>query len=148
MRFDPPPKSSVSTGLLPMINVVFLLLIFFLIAGEMQQADPLEITPPDTARAEEAKTGLALYLDPEGQLAFRDLTVPFAERATVLARLATEHDAQCQADAPCAAQLLLHADRGAPARLIAQILPELGAIGFAQVNLVTAGRGTSEAAQP
>ncbi|WP_066702334.1 ExbD/TolR family protein [Celeribacter ethanolicus] len=146
MKFASPPKSRVSVGLLPMINVVFLLLIFFLIAGEMQQPEPIDVNLPDVAHAQEAEGDLSLYLGPDGRLAFRDLDVAFEDRQSLMAAL-SESLTDCGGDT-CAPVLLLHADRDAPARLIAELLPELGAAGFEQVNLVAMGRGTAERGQP
>ena len=44
----PPPKRPRSTedNILPLINVVFLLLIFFMLAGVLTQSPPFSLTPP------------------------------------------------------------------------------------------------------
>jgi biopolymer transport protein ExbD len=44
-RFD------AEAGILPLINVVFLLLIFFMLAGQLTQAAPFSVTPPVSEQA-------------------------------------------------------------------------------------------------
>ena len=48
MRFhrNQPRKASDDDRILPLINVVFLLLIFFMLAGQLAATDPLVIEPP------------------------------------------------------------------------------------------------------
>ena len=47
MRFEPPVRrKSDEEMILPLINVVFLLLIFFMLAGRFVAADALQIEPP------------------------------------------------------------------------------------------------------
>lgn len=35
-------------SVIPLINVVFLMLIFFMVAGQIQKSDPIKITPPNS----------------------------------------------------------------------------------------------------
>ena len=46
MRFDAPPARSGGAGLLPMINVVFLLLVFLLVAARLEVPDADAPEPP------------------------------------------------------------------------------------------------------
>ena len=57
-------------GILPLINVVFLLLIFFIIVGSFSQVDPFTIEPivSDATEALE-ETPLVIHMGAEGQLA-------------------------------------------------------------------------------
>ncbi|EKE73496.1 ExbD/TolR family protein [Celeribacter baekdonensis] len=147
MNLSAPPRKRVTTGLLPMINVVFLLLIFFLIAGEMQRPEPFDITPPEIAEAQEAEGVFSLFLDPEGQLAYRDLITSFETRQAILSAIDTERRAGCDGDL-CDTVLLIHADKNTPAHFVAQLLPHLGALGFEQINLVTSGLAPSKGERP
>ena len=67
-------SSSVTDGensILPMINVVFLLLIFFMIAGALERADLFPIQPPQSEAARDAdQEGGILLLSRDGRLAF------------------------------------------------------------------------------
>ena len=49
MFFQPPPPKNDEQRVLPLINVVFLLLIFFMLAGKLMASDPFEILPPQSA---------------------------------------------------------------------------------------------------
>ncbi len=35
-------------SVIPLINVVFLMLIFFMVAGQIQKSDPIQVTPPNS----------------------------------------------------------------------------------------------------
>ncbi|KAB6717560.1 MULTISPECIES: biopolymer transporter ExbD [Roseobacteraceae] len=147
MNLSAPPRKRVTTGLLPMINVVFLLLIFFLIAGEMQPPEPFDITPPEIAEAQEAEGVFSLFLDPSGQMAYRDLITSFETRQAILSAIDTERRAGCDGDL-CDTVLLIHADKNTPAHFVAQLLPHLSALGFEQINLVTSGLAPSKGERP
>jgi biopolymer transport protein ExbD len=44
-------KADTEAGILPLINVVFLLLIFFMLAGQLTAAGPFPVMPPESAAA-------------------------------------------------------------------------------------------------
>lgn len=140
MEFTEPPAPPRTANLLPMINVVFLLLIFFLIAAQLTPPEPFAVTPPEATPQDEAAGDFSLYLGPAGELGFEAETSAEATAdAPVLAALEAARAAYC-ATQDCEAQpprLLLRADAGAPVARIAGLLPQLGSAGFAQVDLVT-----------
>ena len=49
MRIDMPPRRPRGESIIPMINVVFLLLIFFLLTAQIAPSTPFPLTPPDSA---------------------------------------------------------------------------------------------------
>ncbi|MCC5954892.1 MAG: biopolymer transporter ExbD [Natronohydrobacter sp.] len=116
-----PPRESV----VPMINVVFLLLIFFLISAQIAPPDPVEITPPVAdSEAPLPEAARVAWLDREGIVHFDGLSGDAA-----FARLT---------DAPGA--VTLRADAALSAAEFAQILRTLGEAGLRDVTLVaTAG---------
>ena len=63
-------------NLLPLVNVVFLLLIFFMVAGAFNSADPFSIEPTiaETESTADTKT-LTIIMSAEGQLAVGDQLV-------------------------------------------------------------------------
>lgn len=144
MRFSPPPIRRTNVTLLPMINVVFLLLIFFLLAGEMRPAEPFPIEPPEVRAEAEAEGEFTLWLGADGTLVFRDIQVPEgADDSALMAALAEAQAGYCAAN-DCAAQppnLLLRADRSLPASRLAGLMPHLGALGFGRVDLIAASVG-------
>lgn len=134
MQFEPPPRPRPSENLLPMINVVFLLLIFFLIAAKLAPPSPFEVLAPQAtadAATESPAQDLVLWLGADGTLAYGD-----ARGEAALAALA-------QARAACVescARLTLRADAGAGAGALAALAPKLAAMGFARLALVTEAR--------
>ena len=132
MEFRDPPRRAPAENLLPMINVVFLLLIFFLIAAELAPPTPFAITPPE-ATAAEAEPGrdLVLWLGPEGEMAFGEARGDAALAALAQAR------ATCTADC---GRLTLRADAAVGAEDLAKLMPQLAALGFAQLSLVATWR--------
>lgn len=135
IRFPDPPRRAPEASLLPMINVVFLLLIFFLIAARMTPPEPFAVTPPEAAAREAAEAdGLfTLYLGADGQPAFRDMLGDAVMPALVAARMAYCAEQDCGAVPP---RLTLRADADVPAVRLAALLPQVRAAGFGTLDLV------------
>jgi biopolymer transport protein ExbD len=127
MQFSEPPRKTPSENLLPMINVVFLLLIFFLIAATLAPPEPFAVTPPTAASGGEPGEGAVLYLGPDGALGFEG-----ARDAAVWPALSAWR-AGCGADCPT---LRLRADAGAKAADLAALMAQLAEQGFARAALV------------
>lgn len=140
LDFSGPPAPPRRANLLPMINVVFLLLIFFLISARMAPPEPFALALPEAGAEAPADGQLALYLDAAGRLGFLALLSEGPDTDDpILAALGAERAAHC-ARHDCAAVppvILLRADAGAPVPRLAGLLPRLGGLGFAQVDLVT-----------
>ena len=73
MRFEETPARRMSDeGIVPLINVVFLLLIFFLIAGTMTPPPPLPLDPVTTRESPASRSPSALlFVASDGMLAYR-----------------------------------------------------------------------------
>ena len=57
-------------NVIPLINIVFLLLIFFMMAGIITRPDPFEVTPPPSVSPEEVHPDeLVILLGPDGDIA-------------------------------------------------------------------------------
>ncbi|QCO54745.1 biopolymer transporter ExbD [Pseudorhodobacter turbinis] len=139
MDFSTQTPKRKEDNLLPMINVVFLLLIFFLISAKMTPPEPFPVTPP-TAQAEaEAEGAFTLYLAADGRIGFHD-----TEGDAALEMLETALTDYCdQTDCDTAKpRLTLRGDTALPAEKLAAILPRISALGFAQIELVAQSGGT------
>jgi biopolymer transport protein ExbD len=79
-------------GILPMINVVFLLLIFFMLTGQLSALDPFEVAPPETiSEGAPESSDLLVLVGRYGRVAIDGLDVPAESLAMVLsARLKAE----------------------------------------------------------
>jgi len=123
MEFTPPRHRGRIDSIVPMINIVFLLLIFFLMTATIAPPEPLDLTPPDSAATDAAEHGDTVFVGADGRMLFAGASGPAVFEA-IAARAA---------DAP---PLLIRADRGVPASRIAGILAELGARGIGSVQLL------------
>lgn len=116
------PKEAV----VPMINVVFLLLIFFLMTAVVANPPPFEMTLPDAEAREDASVGDALYIGPTGDLAYEK-----ARGEAVFGAISAR-----EGQAP----LSIRADQGAPAARLAEVLARLTALGIGDAELSTVRR--------
>lgn len=73
-------KRSTEENIIPLINIVFLLLIFFLLAGTLTPRPPfeLEAVPAGESPHADAPKG-ALYISPGGAMYYQGRVVPLAE---------------------------------------------------------------------
>lgn len=55
MQFQPSRPKNDEERILPLINVVFLLLIFFMLAGRLAASDPFKVSPPTSANEHPAQ---------------------------------------------------------------------------------------------
>lgn len=63
-------KAREEVSLVPLISVVFLILIFFLIAGRLEPPDRVPVDPPVSAsQSRPEETGLALVMAADGRIA-------------------------------------------------------------------------------
>ncbi|WP_289040991.1 biopolymer transporter ExbD [uncultured Aliiroseovarius sp.] len=71
MQFPRPRTRSRPEAIVPMINVVFLLLIFFMMTSQIASAPPFKLSPPKAVGGEGADGGLVLYVSAaSGEMAF------------------------------------------------------------------------------
>lgn len=125
----PPPQSSRSQedSILPLINVVFLLLIFFVIAGAITRDAPFDLTLPTTTRTE-ARTTPAdkiLSIAADGQMAFAGEPVEASELSETLSAWPQDKPLQ------------IRADSGLKASKLTRLLGRLREAGITSVLLLT-----------
>ncbi|KEO56117.1 biopolymer transporter ExbD [Thioclava pacifica] len=134
--FTDTPRRSLPEPLLPMINVVFLLLIFFLLAATLAQPTPFEVSPPEASGGGAAEPGdLTLFVGADGRLGFGD-----ARDLAALAALGAATEAARAACGACADTLTLRADSKLSGEALAKLVPELSALGFKNLKLVVRGK--------
>jgi biopolymer transport protein ExbD len=123
------PRPPRGESIVPMINVVFLLLIFFLMTSHLTPPEPFDVEPPKSEIEAEPTSELTLFLDKDGHLAFEE------ERAdAAIARIA----ALAEESGEAGASVQLRADARAEARTVARILRQLSGAGLGRVELLVA----------
>lgn len=124
MDFAPArPARQPRESIVPMINVVFLLLVFFLMTAQIAPPEPFPVTPPDAADSSPSTASdIVLFVAADGTPA-RDGVVGDAALAGL----------------PPGTPLTIRADRALPAPALARLLARLAAQGVTDVALITRG---------
>ena len=116
-------------ALLPMINIVFLLLVFFTAAGALENADPFRVEPPLAAEAGPAERDPdLLLLDRTGRLALAGEEIDESALGPAVGRWL---------QARPGGALRLKADGQVPAERVVQLLERLRELGVTRVLLLT-----------
>ena len=118
---------------LPLINVVFLLLIFFMLAGQLAKSPTVSVDTPlsQSANGPEARDKLLLVLQQDGQW--------FAEDNDTALTNATLQE--YLGERPKGAEVRLLADAGVTMTTLRERLQTLQCLGVEQVRLVTRNDG-------
>lgn len=123
-------------GLIPLINVVFLILIFFMIAGRMETPAPLRVDPPaSNSAATPVQPRLTLLLAADGKIAVGDLVMD-PERLPGWLAQELPLSAAATASNPLA-PVTLKADADVHANQLKSVLNTLRESGLRSVTLLT-----------
>lgn len=118
--------------LTPLINVVFLLLIFVVLAGEVVETAPFAVTPPDAREVDAAPVeATSIYLGPNGQIFLAGNVYPPGDPAVALAALTP-------AIPP---EIVVEADRNVDASAAIALVEALQKAGIRQIRLVASANG-------
>ncbi len=119
-------------GVLPLINVVFLLLIFFMLAGHLAAGDPFAIDPPKSqSEGQNSPQDMLILVSADGRFALDG--VEMSEEGVIEA--ATQRlKAQTDSARP---NLRLKTDGGTPANRVVKLMQQLREAGFQRLKLLT-----------
>ncbi len=123
MEFSTPQRRPRGESVVPMINVVFLLLIFFLMTSQIAPPEPLEVDPPVAKKSKDTEAHLTIFMDKTGSLAFRDFRGDAAVEQALKA-------------AGAAKSLQLRADADLDAQKLARVLKTLSGNALQNIELV------------
>ena len=113
--------------MLPLINIVFLLLIFFMIAGSLQKLGPFEVDPPASQTAEgQPEDTIVLWFSNTGEIGNDDLTGGLDRLSSMLPADYIGRPVEIRAD---------HEVEGAR---VVSLLTRLQELGIEKVQLMTA----------
>ena len=133
MRLGRPKARQEEERILPLINIVFLLLIFFMIAGRLSAGDPFKVTPPNSmSEAMPESRDVMILMGAEGEFALDGAVMP---REAVLERLAL------QVAEGGDLSLHLKTDGAASAQLVVDFMADLRKAGFQELTLLTVPGG-------
>jgi len=120
--------------ILPLINVVFLMLIFFMVAGHLTASDPFPIMPPRSA-VDQHPDGdrILVQLGADGSIALDGQPVEADGLGDAIAAALAEHPNM---------PLTLKADGTAEAVKVVEIMEQLRAAGLQKLTLMTVAGGS------
>ncbi len=127
MEFKIQKESQEQLDLTPMVSIVFLLLIFFLVAGTVRSPAFWDIKPPDSSSNEHVTSkNLQIYLNQNGLIAFEKQTVSLASLITILDK-----------ESATIVNLQVHADKQVDSHKIITLMDALEKTIVNQITLVT-----------
>ncbi len=92
MRIIRPKPDKELVNLTPLIDVVFNLLIFFMLTGSMTAAEALKIDPPtSTSKMRGNVEDTMILVDAKGRIAMGDRTIPRDQLSDVVRRTLTQN---------------------------------------------------------
>ena len=121
MRFSMPPRRSASESVVPMINVVFLLLIFFMMSATIMPAPPFDVSLPETDAQIAVAGKMDIYVSASGEVSFQG-----ALNDAAWAVLAAQ---------PAVNTVTLRADADLSAQKLARVVSRLARIGHTQIEI-------------
>ncbi|ACT60209.1 ExbD/TolR family protein [Hirschia baltica] len=122
-------SASIDDRIMPLINIVFLLLIFFLVAGVIKDVEPVEVDPPASiAEIESENSDLTIFIAENGQLALDDDLLDDTIFKTKLTAIITNHPEK---------SVRIVADKNIDSTKVIDILETLRQAGSSQVKLTT-----------
>lgn len=119
--------------MLPLINIVFLLLIFFMIAGSLQKLGPFDVDPPASQAAEgQPEDTIVLWFGRNGEIGIDDLTGGLDRLSSMLP---TDYIGR---------PVEIRADREVEGAKVVTLLARLQELGVEKVQLMTAMQAGQE----
>lgn len=117
----------VQEPMLPLINIVFLLLIFFMIAGSLQKLGPFEVDPPGSqTAASQPEDAIVLWFSDNGDIGIDDLTGGLDRLSSMLPVDYIGRPVE------------IRADRNVEGQKVVTLLARLQELGVEKVQLMTA----------
>jgi biopolymer transport protein ExbD len=135
MRLPSPKRRRQREPIGPLVDVVFLLLVFFLLAGTLEPLQPIQVDPPEAEHADsDDRSSLRILLDADGRIGFDG-------RVLDTEALAEAIGPRAGPDLPRTARV--EADSEAAAGSALGLLKQLRAFGLKEFRLVTSPRRTA-----
>lgn len=128
-------KASLDITLIPLINVIFLLVIFFLLTGTIRQQEYIpEVQAPDATTGGEIEIApLTVTLDQDNMVMVDNIPVTLQSLEDDLSLILESKKYKGQ-------PLILQADKRSDAAVLVRIMEIAGNAGAPEVSIVTRGR--------
>lgn len=126
------PVEAVDINLTPLIDVVFLLLIFFMVSTTFDTTSQLKIKLPEASQndVEKATDKLNLLIDAKGRFVLNSLELTNSKSATLRAALERVMKGN---DTP----IVIQSDAASPVQALVTAMDVVGQLGFSHVSIAT-----------
>jgi len=133
-HLQPPPRREQNDDerVLPLINVVFLLLIFFMVAGRLAASDQFSIEPPTSASDGQPSQALLVLVGKDGRLAAGGERVELAGLGDAVSRQLGERESN---------RVRVKADARIPATQVVAVMEQLRGTRVETIDLMTIPEG-------
>lgn len=133
LQFERRSKKPTSINVIPMINVIFMLLIFFIITGHYQSEEVMDISAPFAESGKDiGEQEIKLVLTNDGMVILNDIPIPPNKIYKELSNLLQKHD-----NTP--SNMIIMADAGLQAEDLLAALDDVQRAGVSEISLVTKG---------
>lgn len=138
MKIDRPKGDKELVNITPLIDVVFILLVFFMLAGTIEPKDPFTVAPATSSSDIRGDIqDFVILIDAEGRIALDEREIKREDLSDVVrAALLSKPGALIQ----------LKPDAEADAVTVIEVMEEIRNAGAEYLVLLTVGRGTEEIA--
>ncbi|MFL1453500.1 ExbD/TolR family protein [Marinobacter sp. GN3S48] len=134
MKFKRQRSQEVGVDLTPLIDVVFLLLIFFMVSTTFTRESHLEVELPEASadvRAETEVREIDVVINAEGQYILNDRTLVNNRRETL------ERAVRELSEGDSALPYVITADARTPHEFVVRAMDVAGRLGFAKLSITT-----------
>ncbi|CAI8195421.1 MAG: Biopolymer transport protein ExbD [Marinobacterium sp. xm-d-530] len=132
MNFPRPQSEEIAINLTPLIDVVFLLLIFFMVSTTFTKETQLKVDLPQATSDQVAQVDmLEIIIKADGSFAVNDKALVNAQPKTLRAALLKESDGDL------ATPLKISADASTPHQAVITAMDVAANLGFSQLSLTT-----------
>ncbi len=133
MQLRTSQKEQTEVNLTPLIDVVFLLLIFFMISTTFEQSASLQVSLPQAAEGEteQQSNPVVLAIDALGNMALDERRLDGNDPATVRAALSAS------LPAIQATTLVIHADAEVAHKHVVTVMDSAGELGITNLSIAT-----------
>jgi biopolymer transport protein ExbD len=138
VKFERRRQEEVSVNLTPLIDVVFLLLIFFMVSTTFTRETHLEVNLPEASGdpGEASSTLLEVLVDAQGHYSINGQPLLNSRPDTL--KQALRQSAGDERDRP----LLITADGATPHQAVVTVMDVAGQLGFVQLSITTREPGS------
>ena len=133
MNLRPYRREEPEISLTPLIDIVFLLLIFFMVTTTFRKESEFDVTLPEASRMPaESEAPLVVAIDAGGRYALNDRALAGTGRDDLEAALGA-----ALGDGPEGPVLVIRADAQAPHQAVVRVLDAAGRLGLERIAIAT-----------